>query len=777
MLLDNFTIGICICLALPSTILSTRIHPREAFLESVPWFIVEKYKDEISNLTGKNWPAESNANGVTKSPSENDRQSIKICQTEDCRAAAENFITNMDSTVDPCEDFFGFVCGGWPSAHPLPPTESSWDQFAVRTDILNQRIREILEEDIDVSDLEPVKSAKSAYRACMNTDAIERKGIDRILAILDENGGWPIMLDASRRRSSRLSWQQIEENYSREYDTDSIYGIVVDVDLKNASVYSIYMDQASTILPRSMITDNERFSTIIDDYVKYVENVAFAFAKSRNSRVPRERVSRDAMAIVKFETELAKISSPDEMRRDLDRLYNPMSIQHLQNWYNNAQPKTFASKVNWLKTVQNQFNDVKINVESTERIIVMEVDYYFKLATLLDKTPSRTIVNYLHWRMVNSLLPSTTEQMRNITFEIEKKVFGIKEQRKRWMTCVTDNNMKHAISYQYVKKFVNGDAKKTASDIVSEMQEEFKEQISRSTWMDEKTKLAAKGKLRTMKRFISHPDWYHNETAMIHYYKGLVVTQDHFENTVTFKQYERKKKFRKYGTPVDEKAWLTEAITINAYYDPNMNSLTFPAGILQVPFFSAEVPDSLNYGSIGTVIGHEISHGFDDVGRQFDKAGNANQWWSDGTIKAFKEKAKCFVDQYNNYTIDEISTASEVFRANGELTQGENIADSTGLEASYEIFKKRLEQKNGDIPRLLGLESFTHDQLFFISFGNTWCETVTKEYLAFVVASDAHPTNRLRVIGTLGNSEGFNKAFNCSADSRMNRLEKCNLWK
>ncbi|XP_012262898.2 neprilysin-4-like [Athalia rosae] len=768
-----FFVSVAIALV-PPVILGTNDPRLEALLDSVPWFIVEKYQDDSSN---KSDIGKSELRSTTNVPTEN-KNSANICVTRDCKEAAENFITNMDTTVDPCDDFFGYVCGGWPSAHPLPPTDSSCDQFSTRNDILNKQIRDLLEEEIKADDIGPVKSAKRAHKACMNTDAIERRGIEPILSILEENGGWPIIMDASRRpHGLRLTWQQIEENYSREYETDSIYGIMVDVDLKNASVYAIYLDQASTIFPRSMMIDPDSSPALLADYTKYVADVAHAFAEAKGSRVSRNRIMKDAKAIVKFETEIAKISSPDEMRRDFDRLYNSITIQQFQNWYARARPKSSFSKVNWLKTIQNQFNDLKINVESTEKIVVMEMDYYFKLVELLDNTPHRTVVNYIHWRMVNSLLPSTTKQMRDITFEIEKKVFGVREQRERWMSCVTSHDMKHAISYQYVNKYVTDVAKKWASEMVTEIQDEFSAQISLSQWMEEPTKVAAKEKLHAMRRFISHPDWYQNQTAMIHFYKGLIITQDHFSNVMNYKKYDQRKKFKKYGTPVQPDEWSTEPITINAFYDPNMNSLTFPAGILQVPFFSPEVPDALNYGSIGAVIGHEISHGFDDVGRQFDKDGNAKQWWSDKTIKNFQKRAQCFIDQFNNYTIEEISTDSRVYHSNGELNQGENIADSTGLQASYEIFKRRSKQRNSEEPRLPGLENITPEQLFFIAYGNTWCETVTKEYLAFLTASDAHPTNRLRVVGTLGNSEGFSEAFNCPAGSLMNRSHKCNLLK
>ncbi|XP_015599220.1 neprilysin-4 [Cephus cinctus] len=732
---------------------------------SHPW-IVEKIPDDLPWIFGK---------FRTKNLSQ-EMGNAKVCQTEDCRLTGQKFLRSLNKSVDPCEDFYEYACGGWRANNPIPATEPSWDQFRIVEEMNEERIRGILEEPKMDSDILPVRAAKQLYKSCMNLDAIEKSGIKPLEIILEENGGWPMVMRAWEWNSNRISWQQIQDNYSRLSEEATLYSLAVSTDLKNANVHLLTLDQPDFTLPRSMLVEREQYQEQIMAYAKYIEEVAVAFAESRRLDVNSKAISEDVADVINFEIELAKIASPDEMRRDVDRMYNHITIRRLQKWYNKALPKSRKAKINWLKTIQNLFTEANIQVEITEKILVIEMEYIFKLVNVLEKTSERTIVNYLHWRFVSNMLSYTNEKMRNINFAVIKNFSGIIEQKPRWQTCVSENQLSHAVSYQFVQKYFPEESKRTAMEMVKEIEDELDIQISRSDWMDNETKSAAKEKLRSMTEFIGFPDWYKNVSAILHYYKGMKVGPSYFDNVLNYIKFSLRKSLRNLREPVDKTEWTVAPITVNAFYKFSGNSLTFPAAILQIPFFSASQPNAINYGSIGSVIGHEISHGFDDIGRQFDKNGNAIQWWSDATIKAYNERAECFVDQFNKYQIKELQKVNDTIFANGELTQGENIADTTGLQAVYEAYQTKLAADGITEDRLPGLEDFNNQQIFFLSYANTWCESIRPELLLYSVKTDTHSTSRLRVIGSVSNTQGFSEAFQCPRGSRMNPENRCNLW-
>jgi len=327
-----------------------------------------------------------------------------------------------------------------------------------------------------------------------------------------------------------------------------------------------------------------------------------------------------------------------------------------------------------------------------------------------------------------------------------------------------------AIGVKYIEQTFDQAAKQEVDNMVEDLRVSFKGLLTSATWMDADTKTKAQEKADTMKSFMAYPEWLSNKTAVEEYFAGLELGSTHFESVGKLSQWTGDKALKNLRKPVDRNFWLTYPGVVNAFYAPTYNSITFPAGILQPPFFGKGYPAFLNYGGIGVLIGHEITHGFDNSGRQYDKNGNALPWWSEETLAQYTEKAKCIEDQYNAYTPPEVD-----LHVNGLLTLGENIADNGGLRESYGAYKKFVEE-NGVEGRLPGLEQYDPEQLFFMGYANIWCEAITDEGLTNQLLTDPHSPARFRVRGPLGNNADFAEKWACPLGSVMNPEAKCILW-
>merc|ERR1712121_596859 len=380
-----------------------------------------------------------------------------------------------------------------------------------------------------------------------------------------------------------------------------------------------------------------------------------------------------------------------------------------------------------------------------------------------------------------SFVPDLNKEMTDILFEYKSVLTGIDTASPRWQTCLATSvrGFGFAAAHEYVLANFDDAAKDQADSMVEDLRSAFKELVEETEWMDSMTQEKAKEKADMMLQLIGYPDWLAVPSEVDEYYSGTPPLNPdfHFNNVLGMTSWSSKQELITLREEPQRDIWLMHPAIVNAWYSPNHNTITFPAGILQPPFFKGGWPRYLNFGAIGMVIGHEITHGFDDQGRQYDGTGNASPWWSDETIQAFSGEAQCFIDQYENYTVPELIDilGEEDAHLNGKNTQGENIADNGGIRETYRAYLRSVESE-GSEPRLPGLEMFTPKQMFFVSYAQAWCEIQTPESLLGQVLSDPHSPGRFRVVGPLGNSEDFQKEFNCPADAAMNRPEKCKLW-
>merc|ERR1740129_386284 len=480
----------------------------------------------------------------------------------------------------------------------------------------------------------------------------------------------------------------------------------------------------------------------------------------------KEVAQRELKESLLFEIELAEASQARENRRNATRMYNPMLIKDLH---------TLAPMVPWLEYINNILTEDLLQVDENERVIVDEPGYFQNLTKLLEKTEKRTIANYMMWRVARASLGYFTEEARKIQLEFAKNITGTKTETPRWKSCTgsASGSFGSPVGNLYVQKHFNQDAKEKMLEMVRDVRTEFDNILNEVDWMDEATRKRAKAKLSTIKEYIGYPEEIMVEKNLEELYKGLEVNEtNHFINGLNMAVWGTNYAWGKLREKIDKTDWKRHGrpAVVNAFYSSIENSIQFPAGILQGNFFGSDRPSYMNYGAIGWVIGHEITHGFDDQGRQFDKDGNLADWWEKDTKDKFLGKANCIIWQYGNYTAKSVNKS-----LNGVNTQGENIADNGGIKEAYYAYDAWV-SRHGEEPRLPGLQKYSPKQMFWISAANTWCSKYRNKALEKRIQTGAHSPGMFRVRGPFSNSHQFAADFKCPVGSPMNPEQKCEVW-
>ncbi|XP_066593169.1 neprilysin-like [Prorops nasuta] len=432
---------------------------------------------------------------------------------------------------------------------------------------------------------------------------------------------------------------------------------------------------------------------------------------------------------------------------------------------------------NFKEYLDTLFKEIPINIRDVHIDLKIDENYLKKFLFLLVETPQEVIANYVQWSFVSKMLKYTTNDMRRMIFRFQNGHDDISGQGERWQTCIEEVKMPDIISYEYVNKYFPREHLEAGHSMIDILKTGAILHIEESTWINNDTKMDAMVKVDKMKEFVGYPKWYNNNTAVEKHYNGLNIGSQHFDNALSYGKYEVLQNLKTLLHQDLEDFMWTEAVkptTINAMFSKEFNCLIISAGILNYPFFSILYPDSLNFGLLGSIVSHEISHGFDPTGRNYDKNG-IQFTWDEQMDKGYMSRAECFVKQYESYSV---RNGNFIFRVNGSQTLDENIADSTGIYNLYKAFKLRRTLKATPDPKIPGFEDFNEDQLFFLSAASVWCETLKPLKNQVVdLDTDEHSPGKIRVLGELSNSEEFSKAFSCPVGSYMNPEKKCNIWK
>uniref|UniRef100_A0A0A9W738 Membrane metallo-endopeptidase-like 1 n=3 Tax=Lygus hesperus TaxID=30085 RepID=A0A0A9W738_LYGHE len=660
----------------------------------------------------------------------------------------------MDQSADPCVDFFQFACGSWNKMHRIPDDRSSINVFEVLSDQLQVILKGVLEETYNSEDSEATKKAKRFYKTCMDIKGIRHVGDRPLRDALAKLGGWPVVVGPTWRPPSG-SLEQLLGTLREKYNEGVLIEQWIGPDDKNSSVNIVQLDQMSLALPsKDYYLKTNTDADYLGAYHRYMTEIAVLLGANRSTAGP------ELLEVIQFEKRLANASLPEADRHDTSQIYKKMTIKQLHDQ---------VPQINWLQYLQTFLHQP---IDENEHVVAYGLSYFAYMGRVLSSTPPRVIYNYILWRLVMTVTPHMIDEYQTKHTEFRKILQGIQSERNRWSQCVdwTNKKMGMAVGALYIKKNFNQHSKEIALEMIHTIREAFNELLEENHWMDNETRMVAKEKANAMNERIGYPDLLTNTQELNSEYEWLNITDHQFlENVFNIFHYDARHNLQKFGKPVNKDKWYTEPAIVNAFYNPNKNDIVFPAGILQPLFYSQHFPKSLNYGGIGVVIGHEITHGFDDKGRQFDKDGNLMQWWNNATIREFRERAQCFIDQYNRYKLEQVDQF-----VNGRMTQGENMADNGGLKQSFRAYKKWV-SRNGEEPRLPGI-NLNHDQLFFLNYAQIWCGTMRPEDALTKIRSAVHSPGPIRVIGPLSNSEEFARAYTCPLGTPMNPTSKCSVW-
>jgi putative endopeptidase len=642
--------------------------------------------------------------------------------------------SSVDKSVKPGDDFYRYANGNWLKNNPIPASESRWGSFNIVAERNNIILKQLL-EDAAVDKSAKQGSSKNKvgilYRLFMDTLKRETQGIQPIAKDLGA-------INAVQNKEQLV---QVIGTFHKK-GIRCFFGFYIGQDLKNSTSYIAYISQGGLGLPDRdyyLKTDSKSIS-IRNEYTKHIETISDLFGFGGKN------IASQAVA---FETALAKSSMNRTERRNQEKQYNKRAFKQVMNDY---------PQVNLGGYMQH------LQVSSFDSLIVSQPDFFATLNQLIVETPLEEIKAYLKWCLMNNASGYLDSKLEKQNFYFYGTVLtGAKEQKPIWKRGIAaaNNVVGELLGQLFVEKTFSPASKQRVNAMVDDIVEAFKVRINNLSWMSNETKGKALIKLASFNRKFGYPDKWKD-------YSSLEIKDDSYiDNVYRANEFGFKEMIENLGKPIDRGRWGMLPQTVNAYYSPTLNEIVFPAAIMQPPFFDASADDAVNYGSIGAVIGHELTHGFDDQGAKYGADGNLKSWWSDEDKKLFEAKTKVLVDQFNGYFV------TDSIHVNGELTLGENIADIGGLTIAYEAFQMRLKKNPGKV-----INGYTPEQRFFIGFAQIWKNNIRPEALRNLILTDPHSPGEFRVFGPLSNMPQFYEAFQIKEGDKMYRPidSRANIW-
>ena len=642
---------------------------------------------------------------------------------------------NLDRTCKPCDDFYQFAMGGWMKANPIPPEYPIWGSFSQLADRNQQNLREILEAAATSKAAAGTNEQKIGdfYSSCMDTTAIDAAGAKPIEPELTQIAAVQTLADLESE-TARLHRQGVGVLFRFNSTQDA----------KDSSEVIGAAFQGGLGLPEReyYLRPDEKSRKLREDYVKHVANMFVLLGDSADVS------AAEALTVMKIETALATASMKNTDLRDPDKTYHKMTVAEL---------KALTPGFSW----ESYFKAV--GHPELKQINVAQPDFFKALDAQLTATSIADWKTYLRWHLVNSAAPGLAEKFVNADFDFRGKTLtGAKEIQPRWKRCVqsTDRNLGEALGQLYVQKYFPPAAKARALEMVHNLLAALRDDLGTLPWMGPETRAQATAKLQAFAVKIGYTDRWRDYSAL------KIDRRSYAENVVRASEFDFARRLNKIGKPVDRTEWGMTPPTVNAYNNSNMNEIVFPAGIMQPPFYDPNADDAVNYGGMGAVIGHEITHGFDDHGSKFNGKGNLKDWWTPEDLKNFQSRAKCVSDQFDGYVVD------GDLHENGKLVLGESIADLGGLAIAYAAYEKSLAGK----PRPPDRDGFTSEQRFFLGWAQVWGANERLEYARLMANTNPHPLGRFRANGPLSNMAEFAKAFGCKHGEAMVREQACKIW-
>ena len=656
---------------------------------------------------------------------------------------------NLDTTCAPCTDFYEFANGGWLKRNSIPPDKSSLGSFGILGDQNQEVVQKIVIDDANlVRDGEAKAGSNDMkignfYAACMDTTAMEKAGAKPIKPALDAIAAAKTTDDIVKLFGSR-ALRGGGGGGRGGGGGASPFSLGPQTDPKNSKLVILSANQGGLVLNREdYLGDNERAN---DRRTKYVEHMARSLELIGESK---DQAAADAKTVMGLETAIAKVTIPQADMRDPVATYHKMTL---------AEFGKMTPHIDWQRYLQQQ------GAKTTADVNVRAPQYFTALDTLITSTPVDTWKAYLRWHVTNGAMNSLSSAFRKEAFAWQKVTSGVQQQQSRLKQCAAATNaaLGEAVGEQWIKRNFTPEAKARAAKMVDNLVSALRDRINGLDWMSQQTKVQAVAKLNAFLRKVAYPDKWRDYSTL------AIKPGSYYDNQRVVAEWNSERSWARLGkAPARDERSMTPP-TVNASYSSSLNQIQFPAGILQPPFFDPNADDAVNYGALGAVIGHEMTHGFDDSGRQFDAQGILRDWWTPEDASKYKAAAQLVVDQFNGYTV-----VDSVSHVNGRLTLGENIADLGGLTVAYHAMEKAIAGKPH--PKIDG---FTPEQRFFLGWAQVWRSLARPEQALNSLKTDSHSPNKWRVNGPLSNMPEFKQAFGCKESDPMVRPEslRARIW-
>jgi len=650
-------------------------------------------------------------------------------------------IDNIDQSVGPCVDFYQYACGNWIKKVEIPADQSQWVSF-VELHERNMLIeRGILEKtaaggagrnaiDQKIGDL---------YGSCMDETTVNAKGMSALKPELDH-------IDAVKDKPALID----EIAHAHMIGAEPLFNFYSASDLHNADLVIAYIDQGGLTAPDRdyYLKDDEKTKAVRQRLVDYMTEVFRLTAK--DGAQTASSAAQDAETVVRIETALAKAEMDRTSRRDPKNRDHKMSREEAVRLASNFH-------------LDRYFKDV--NAPGFTDLNVTNPEFFAQVNSVIQSESLDNLKTYLKWHVLHSAAPWLSQPYVDANFKMQQALTGQKEIQPRWKRCtnLVDRELGEALGQRYVEAAFPPESKARMLKMVDQLEKSLAKDIQNLSWMSEETKKQAAVKLAAIHNKIGYPDLWRDYSSVV------IKSDDLLGNIERANQFEAMREINKIDKPLDRKEWGMTPPTVNAYYSASFNEIVFPAGILQPPFFDPKLDDAVNFGGIGLVIGHELTHGFDDQGRKFDPEGNFHDWWTKQDGEEFEKRASCIANEYSNFV------AVDDLKLNGRLTLGENTADNGGARISY----MALEHVIADDPsgkESQKIDGFTPEQRFFLGFGRVWCEKRRPEVARMRVLTDPHSPGKYRVNGVVENMPEFQKAWSCKAGQPMVAENACHVW-
>ena len=646
-------------------------------------------------------------------------------------------LSSINKSADPCTDFYKFACGNFATNHPIPADQSSISEGYLLYNVNTQELNGILTRYSDPANQKTPNQQKIGdfYAACMNTGLMDQKGLAPVQPLFDQidkvsKDGLPALTGELQR-----------------YGVDVFFGFGEMQDFKDSTKQIAAVDQGGMGLPERdyYIRTGPNDVKLRDQYVDHITKM-LTFA----GETP-EQAATDAKNILAFETELAKASMTVTERRDPHNIYHPTTLADFEQ--NQVHGRPFATFLEAVHSPQiTSLNDVNPG-------------FFPALIDAVSNADMQTLRAYMKFHVLHTFASALPARIDDENFNFNGRILiGQPQQRPRWKRCSTavDGALGEALGQVYVEQYFAGDSKAKTLQMVHDIEAAMNHDLDTLDWMSPATKEKAKVKLRAVADKIGYPEHWRD------YSKLDISRTDAFGNLQRANAFENDRQLNKIGQPVDKQEWGMTPPTVDAYYNPATNDINFPAGILQPGFYDPKADLAVNYGHIGSIIGHELTHGFDDQGSQFDGGGNLSDWWTAEDKKNFEARTGCLVNEYGSFVaVDDI-------HINGKLTLGENTADNGGLVLAYMAYLDRAKKDGLDINKKI--DGFTGPQRFYIAYAQNWCENSRPEIVRKQVQTDPHSPHHFRADGAIVNQPGFGPAFGCKVDQPMTPAKNCRVW-